>query len=92
VEFGVVSPAWASTAPLDDGTRRVVADGLQALYDPDGLLAELVKAAAGNPITTVSETWGSSPAAATRRDNRAAMTVPDVRVGDADRERVARLR
>jgi hypothetical protein len=48
-------------APLDDGTRRVVADGLQALYDPDGLLAELVKSAAANPTNPVSESRGSSP-------------------------------
>jgi hypothetical protein len=44
VEFGVSSPEWASTDPVDAGTRRVAADGLVALHDPDGLLAELVDA------------------------------------------------
>ena len=44
VEFGFASPEWASTDPLDAGTRAVVSDGLVALYDPEGLLAELVDA------------------------------------------------
>jgi nucleotidyltransferase-like protein len=44
VDFGVVSVVWASTEPVDAGTRRVVADGLVALYDPDGLLSALVAA------------------------------------------------
>ena len=46
VEFGVVTPAWASTTPLDDGTARVVDDGLVALHDPSGLLSELAQAVA----------------------------------------------
>lgn len=46
VEFGIVSPRWASTDPLDAGTRRVVSDALVALYDPDGLLTALVDAVA----------------------------------------------
>ena len=29
---------WASTQPLDDGTRRVVSDGMRPLVDKDGLL------------------------------------------------------
>jgi hypothetical protein len=41
VELGVGTPAWASVAPLDEGTRRVVCDGMRPLYDPDGLLAAL---------------------------------------------------
>jgi hypothetical protein len=45
VEFGVTSPKWAATDPLDAGTRAVASDGLVALYDPEGLLAELVDAA-----------------------------------------------
>ena len=49
VEFGVVEPEWASTAPLDAGTAQVVADGLVALYDPSGLLARLVAAVAVQP-------------------------------------------
>ena len=43
LDVGIVSPAWASTDPLDAGTARVVRDGLVPLHDPDGLLAALVK-------------------------------------------------
>lgn len=49
VEVGIVSPAWASTEPLDAGTAQVAADGLMALYDPDGLLARLTAAVASRP-------------------------------------------
>lgn len=35
VDFGVVDPSWAATAPLDDGTARVARDGLIPIYDPD---------------------------------------------------------
>ncbi len=41
VECGIGPLSWASTAPLDPGTRRVVADGLRILHDADGLLADL---------------------------------------------------
>jgi predicted nucleotidyltransferase len=41
VECGIGAPSWASTAPVDSGTRRVVSDGLRILHDPDGLLADL---------------------------------------------------
>jgi predicted nucleotidyltransferase len=41
VEVGVALPSWASTEPVDPGTRRVVADGLRIVYDPDGLLGAL---------------------------------------------------
>ena len=44
VELGIGSPSWASTDPVDPGTRRVVADGLRGLYDRDGALARLVAA------------------------------------------------
>lgn len=43
VELGVGRPSWASVTPVDEGTRRVATDGLLALYDPDGLLEELVE-------------------------------------------------
>jgi hypothetical protein len=46
VEVGVGSPTWASTSPLDDGTATVTADGLVAVYDPEGMLARLVQAVA----------------------------------------------
>ena len=45
VDFGVAHPSWASTRPLDSGTARVVRDGLVALHDPDGVLAEVIAAA-----------------------------------------------
>ncbi len=38
IEFGIGSPTWAATDPLDPGTKRVIRDGLHILYDPDGLL------------------------------------------------------
>jgi predicted nucleotidyltransferase len=44
VEVGIGRPSWADTSPVDPGTRRVVRDGMQALYDPRGLLAALVDA------------------------------------------------
>jgi hypothetical protein len=43
VEICVGLPTWASVTPVDEGTRRVATDGLLALYDPDGLLDELLK-------------------------------------------------
>ncbi len=43
VELGVGRPSWASVTPVDEGTRRVATDGLLPLYDPDGLLEELLK-------------------------------------------------
>ena len=44
VEVGFGRPSWAATARVDSGTRRVVDDGLHAVYDPRGLLAALVSA------------------------------------------------
>jgi uncharacterized protein len=44
IELGVGTPSWASVDPVDDGTRRVVNDGLRSIYDPDGLLAALERA------------------------------------------------
>ena len=44
VELGVALAYWASTDPVDEGTRRVVADGAAVIYDPEGLLARLVVA------------------------------------------------
>ena len=41
VEIGIGRPSWASTDPLDDGTRRVVEAGFRPLHDPRGLLAAL---------------------------------------------------
>jgi uncharacterized protein len=35
VEFGFASPTWASL-PLDEGTRRVLEDGMHIVFDRDG--------------------------------------------------------
>lgn len=43
IEFCVGTPDWASTSPVDPGTRRVVSDGVRPLYDPRGLLAGIIK-------------------------------------------------
>ncbi|MGW1410139.1 nucleotidyltransferase domain-containing protein [Streptomyces sp. NPDC002403] len=44
VEFGIGSPTWAKTDPVDPGTHRVVTDGVRLLYDPVGVLAGLLAA------------------------------------------------
>ncbi len=46
VEFGLASGEWAATEPVDEGTRRVAADGLRILFDPHGRLARLMAAIA----------------------------------------------
>lgn len=43
VEFGLTTTQWAAV-PLDPGTSRVVADGFEVLYDPDGLLHRCAEA------------------------------------------------
>jgi hypothetical protein len=42
VEVSVGRLSWASTTPLDPGTRRVAQDGLHALLDPEQRLARLL--------------------------------------------------
>ena len=42
IEFGFVSPSWASTEPLDAGTARVVSDGCLPLHDPSGAFELLI--------------------------------------------------
>ncbi len=37
VEFGFATPQWAEP-PVDEGTRRVIADGLRVLLDREGML------------------------------------------------------
>ncbi len=44
VEVGVAPPSWATTDPVDPGTRNVVRDGMSILYDPGGLLEQLAEA------------------------------------------------
>jgi predicted nucleotidyltransferase len=47
VEISFAPLAWAETAPVDIGTRRVVSDGCRVLYDPDGALGRLCTAVTG---------------------------------------------
>ena len=47
VEIRFTTPVWATPAPVDTGTRRVVGDGLRPLHDPRGLLAGLHAAVRG---------------------------------------------
>ena len=47
VELCIGGASWAGTEPVDDGTRRVVDDGLQVLWDPEGRLARLLEAVHG---------------------------------------------
>ena len=42
VELTFAPLEWAEVAPVDAGTARVIGDGCQILYDPDGRLARLV--------------------------------------------------
>ncbi len=46
VELVVAPPSWAATDPVDEGTRRVVAEGVSegvsVVYDPEGSLARLL--------------------------------------------------
>ena len=43
-EFGVTDEAWAQL-PIDQGTARVINDGLRILYDPEGRLEEAIAVA-----------------------------------------------
>ncbi|MEO0806283.1 MAG: nucleotidyltransferase domain-containing protein [Cyanobacteria bacterium J06643_4] len=43
VEFSFGQKSWASITPLDPGTKRVIRDGCQILYDPDEIFAELAR-------------------------------------------------
>jgi hypothetical protein len=47
VEFGITTVDWARIDPVDAGTRRVVADGMAILSDPDNILQALIEAVAG---------------------------------------------
>ena len=42
VEYGITTPDWAMS-PLDDGTRRVVADGIKVLFEREALVSPHVK-------------------------------------------------
>ena len=45
IEFGITAPSWATIDPIDDGTLRVVMDGMRVVYDPKGILERLIRAA-----------------------------------------------
>ena len=48
IEVAIALPSWADTAPVDPGTRAVVRDGFELIFDPRGLLAELAAACRGS--------------------------------------------
>jgi hypothetical protein len=51
VQLVVAPPSWAATDPVDEGTRRVVTDGVSILYDPKGALAGLLDACGRSEAT-----------------------------------------
>ena len=44
VEVGVGGPDWAATNPPDDGSARVVRDGMRILFDPESVLSAFAEA------------------------------------------------
>ncbi len=44
VELSFGLPSWAETEPIDAGTRRVLRDGLEVLFDRAGLFGPLLAA------------------------------------------------
>ena len=50
VEYGVTTLEWTETQPIDDGTRRVVTDGLRILYDPSGAFRKIQEAVRGSDV------------------------------------------
>ena len=42
VEFSFGFPSWAATCPCDAGTRSVVSSGCRVVFDPSGLLQNVV--------------------------------------------------
>jgi predicted nucleotidyltransferase len=41
VEYGITTPEWAQP-PLDEGTRKVITDGMKILFERDALLSSHV--------------------------------------------------
>lgn len=56
IELSFGSQAWASTSPIDSGTQYVVQDALVALYDPQGLLAQLREGVACKALSLAGAT------------------------------------
>jgi|SRR5215207_203229 len=54
VELGVALPSWASTGSVDEGTHRVVNNGMSIVYDPKGVLAGLLDACGRSEATESS--------------------------------------
>ena len=69
IEFGFAKPSWADIAPVDPGTERVVTDGCDVWYDPNGLPSRLLVAWTRSPrrhfLRRVSD--GSGGAGCARR-------------------------
>jgi predicted nucleotidyltransferase len=42
VEFGMAGPNWATLRPVDPGTLRVINDGAKVIWDPKGILKDLL--------------------------------------------------
>jgi predicted nucleotidyltransferase len=42
VEFGITTPAWAAL-PLDEGTRKIISDGIRILFDRHDELAAAIR-------------------------------------------------
>ena len=49
IEFSFADRSWADINKLDDGTRKVVSDGFEILYDPQKILSKLVKKVSNLP-------------------------------------------
>jgi uncharacterized protein len=62
VEMVVASPSWAATDPVDEGTRRVVTDGVSVVYDPKEVLAKLLDACGRSEATDGSRVSGAGHA------------------------------
>lgn len=41
VEFGITTPEWIAH-PIDEGTRKVISDGIKILFDRHGYLADAI--------------------------------------------------
>jgi hypothetical protein len=52
VEFCITTEQWASPAEIDSGTAHVVRDGMRIVFDPNGLLANLMAVVKHSEKTT----------------------------------------
>ena len=44
IEFGITTKDWTKTNPVDEGTKKVVQDGMAIVYDPQNLLKKILDA------------------------------------------------